>query len=80
MAREARCQRDAGQVVIAQRWMTGVGEEQYFVLYFTRYKTFAVAEAARLQRGIDTDFVIAVAQRESTRLFTSERDRAMSNS
>src|SRR5438128_803725 len=60
---EPRCDGHAARIVVGKRRVTDVREEKHFFARASRQEELAVAERAALERALDPDVVLAVAQR-----------------
>ena len=62
MPRQDRGYREAGQVIVAERRMAGVGRDQDLVGGVSRKAALGITQVAICQRRIDADFVFTVRQ------------------
>ena len=59
-ARERRRHRDAGQVVVAHRWMANMSRDQELILDLAGEQAFAISERSVSKRGVDDHLVFAL--------------------
>ena len=58
--RQFHRERNAGKIVVTERWMTDVAGKQHFFRMLSRYETLAVRQKPVLQRGVDADLVFRI--------------------